>query len=74
MSPLTGWFQLCCFSNNEKLREEAEVKGWEFKLVRSPGMELTDDETISSIQSKYIKFMAFGQEFPEYFWVNRFYG
>ena len=60
-------FRCVLFSNNENLREEAEAKGWEFKSVLGPGMELSDDEIVSSIQSKYIKFLVFRQEFPEYF-------
>jgi len=65
--PSPDGFQCVLFSNNEKLKEESEANGWEFKLVRRQGMELSDDEIISSIQSKYIKFMVFRQEFPEYF-------
>jgi hypothetical protein len=65
--PSPDGFQCVLFSNNEKLKEEAEVKGWEFQLVRRPGMELSDDEATSSIQSKWIKFINFREEFPEYF-------
>jgi hypothetical protein len=65
--PSPDGFQCVLFSNNEKLKEEAEAKGWEFELVCRPGMELSDDEITSSIQSKYIKFLVFQKEFPKYF-------
>lgn len=32
----------------------------------SEGMQLSEDVLISSVQSKYIKFLGFFDEFPEY--------
>lgn len=54
------------FSNNSNLRHEAEIKGWEFRLLNLGGMELTDDPVVSAVQSKYIKFLMFMNDFPEY--------
>ena len=56
LHPSPAGFQCLIFSINENLREEAEAKGWEFKSVLGPGMELSNDEIVSSIQSKYIIF------------------
>lgn len=52
------------FSNNTGLRAEAESKGWEFRLT--PRHALSDDERISSQQSKYVKFLQFIADFPEF--------
>ena len=54
------------FSNNSNFRHEAEIKGWEFRLLNLGGMELTDDPVVSAVQSKYIKFLMFMNDFPEY--------
>jgi hypothetical protein len=60
--------QCIIFSNNPALESEAKIKGWEFRLVKSKGMELSQDEKDSSIQSKYIKFLMFEDEFPDIFY------
>lgn len=51
------------FSNNPALAPIVEAKGWIFKQVRSA--PLTQDYRVSSLQSKYIKYLQFFDEFPE---------
>jgi hypothetical protein len=58
-------FRSIFFTNNPDLEGEAFAKGWEFKLVLLQEMSLSDDEIISSIQSKYVKFLMFANEFPD---------
>lgn len=65
--PSLPTYRCVLISNNESLRFEAEEKGWEFRMLTIPGMELTSDLLLSSIQSKYVKFMMFSSDFPEYF-------
>jgi hypothetical protein len=60
-------FRSIFFTNNPDLAGEALAKGWEFRQVLSQGMELNDDEIVSSIQSKKIKFLMFDDEFPDIF-------
>ena len=67
LHPPPRGFQCIVFSNNPALETEAKIKGWEFRLVQSKGMELSQDEKVSSIQSKYIKFLMFEEEFPDIF-------
>jgi hypothetical protein len=67
LHPAPKGFQSIVFSNNPALEPEAKTKGWEFRLVQSQGMELSQDEKVSSIQSKYIKFLMFEEEFPDIF-------
>ncbi len=55
------------FSNNSNLKHVAELKGWEFRLLTLDGMKLTNDPIVSAVQSKYIKFLMFTNDFPEYF-------
>jgi hypothetical protein len=52
------------FSNNRRLKETVEAKGWTFELVKNH--PLTDDYRFSSLQSKYIKYLQFFAEFPKY--------
>ena len=52
------------FSNNVGLQAEVESKGWEYRLV--PAHALSDDDRISSQQSKYIKFLQFIADLAEF--------
>jgi hypothetical protein len=54
----------CFFSNNARLAPEVESKGWEYRLVSTHAMSA--DERISSQQSKYVKFLQFLRDFPEF--------
>lgn len=58
------------FSNNILLRDEAERKGWIFRYVNTH--PLSSDIRISSIQSKYIKFLQFFDEFPDLRDIEKF--
>ena len=51
------------FSNNREYAELAREKGWVFEYVSKI---LTDDSLICSLQSKYIKFLIFLNDFPKY--------
>lgn len=53
------------FSNDAGLKPEAREKGWNFRLVDTDRLPLTDDSRISSIQSKYVKFLQFFDDFPD---------
>ena len=44
------------FTNNPELRETIEKAGWKYIFI---DFMLTDDDAISSFQSKYIKFLQF---------------
>lgn len=44
------------FTNNPKLKTEIIAKGWQYIYV---DFELSDDEIVSSLQSKYVKFLKF---------------
>ena len=57
------------FSNSESYRALAEARGWQFRLVKS--LPVTSDYRESSIQAKYIKFLQFFDEFPEFAIFNR---
>jgi hypothetical protein len=48
-----------CFTNNEALKSEADKKGWKYIFMDFP---LSEDNAISSFQSKYIKFLQFLKE------------
>ena len=50
------------FTNNKELKGEITNKGWNFVYVNK---ELSDDYIISSLQSKYIKFLKFLDDYPE---------
>ena len=51
------------FTNNPSLKNEIISKGWNYIYVNKP---LSDDILISSLQSKYIKFLIFLEDFPEF--------
>lgn len=51
------------FTNNTNLKNEIINKGWNYIYVNKP---LSDDDIISSLQSKYIKFLVFLEDFPEF--------
>jgi hypothetical protein len=51
------------FTNNETLKDEIVNNGWTYIFI---DFELTDDFTVSSLQSKYIKFLIFLEKFPEF--------
>jgi hypothetical protein len=51
------------FSNNMMLKTEVEKKGWKFIFVDS---KLSSDNITSSLQSKYIKFLIFLNDYPEF--------
>lgn len=44
------------FTNNPELKKEIESKGWTPVFINMP---LSDNSTVSSVQSKYIKFLQF---------------
>lgn len=62
--PALANYRCVLFSNNIKLKKEALKKGWEFELVDK--FELSKDHFLSSLQSKYIKFLQFLDDFPAY--------
>ena len=49
------------FTNNPNLKNEIESKGWNYFYINRP---LTDNYLISSLQSKYIKFLKFLDDYP----------
>ena len=51
------------FSNNITLQNEVENKGWKFIYVN---LQLSNDSIKSSLQSKYIKFLIFLDDYPEF--------
>ena len=51
------------FTNNQDLEQEIINKGWNYIYVNKP---LSDDYLISSLQSKYVKFLKFLEDFPEF--------
>jgi hypothetical protein len=51
------------FSNNPELKDEVEDKGWSFVYVNK---ELTSDYLMSSLQSKYIKFLQFLRDYGDF--------
>ena len=51
------------FSNNIEIKQEVENKKWIFVYVN---IKLSTDNVISSCNSKYIKFLAFLDEFSEF--------
>jgi hypothetical protein len=51
------------FTNNPELKPQIESKGWIYQWIN---LELTSDELISSIQSKYIKFLQFLNDYPQF--------
>ena len=51
------------FTNNKELKEEIINKGWIYVFVNTV---LSDDIIISSLQAKYIKFLKFLDDFPQF--------
>ena len=51
------------FTNNKKLKYEIINKGWNYVYVNKV---LSDDYIVSSLQSKYIKFLKFLDDFPKF--------
>ena len=51
------------FTNNKELKDEIINKGWNYFYVNKV---LSDDTIISSLQSKYIKFLKFLDNFPQF--------
>ena len=51
------------FTNNEEIKNEILSKGWNYVYVNYP---LSDDYIVSSLQSKYIKFLIFLKDFPQF--------
>jgi len=51
------------FTNNKDLKDEIINKGWNYVYINKV---LSDDYIISSLQSKYIKFLKFLDDFPEF--------
>ena len=51
------------FTNNSTIQNEIINKGWNYIYVDKP---LSNDDIISSLQSKYIKFLVFLKDFPEF--------
>ena len=51
------------FTNNKELKDEIINKGWNYVYVNKV---LSDDIIISSLQAKYIKFLKFLDDFPEF--------
>lgn len=53
------------FTNNEKTAAVAKIANWEPYLINRGDLALSSDVRVSSIQSKYIKFLQFRRDFPE---------
>ncbi len=51
------------FTNNKEIKQEVINKGWNFVHVNKP---LVNDYLTSSLQSKYIKFLIFLDDYPEF--------
>lgn len=51
------------FSNNKNIKDEIESKGWKFYFIP---LELTNDNITSALQSKYIKFLQFLNDYPNF--------
>lgn len=51
------------FTNNKEIKHEIINKGWNYVYVNKV---LSDDIIISSLQSKYIKFLKFLDDFPQF--------
>ena len=59
-------FRSILFSNNPELRNKAVKKKWEFFLLQSDRMKLSDSFIECSIQSKYVKFLGFIKDYQEF--------
>ena len=51
------------FTNNMEIKDEIINKGWNFIYINKV---LSNDIIISSLQSKYIKFLKFLEDFPQF--------
>ena len=51
------------FTNNNELKDEIINKGWNYVYVNKV---LSNDSIISALQSKYIKFLQFLDDFPQF--------
>ena len=51
------------FTNNPKLKRKINMRGWKYIYVNK---SLTNNFLVSSLQSKYIKFLVFLDDFPEF--------
>jgi len=56
------------FTNNPTIKEEVIKKNWRYIYVN---MELTNDIIKSSLQSKYIKFLIFLKDYPQFDKYNK---
>lgn len=52
-------------ANDAALEDEASRKGWSFRLATQERFPVLDDVRLSSIQSKYVKFFQFLDDFPD---------
>jgi hypothetical protein len=68
--PAISEYDCVFFSNNAVLKDEVESKGWTFVVLS--GHELSSDLRISSQQSKYVKFLQFLADYPEFANVDKF--
>ena len=55
-APILTPYKCLFFTNNPSLKKEIERKGWTPVFINMP---LSDNSTVSSVQSKYIKFLQF---------------
>ncbi|ADQ91196.1 hypothetical protein BpV2_029 [Bathycoccus sp. RCC1105 virus BpV2] len=51
------------FTNNPHIKNEVTSKGWNYVYVNKP---ISNDLIISSLQSKYIKFLQFLTDYPQF--------
>jgi hypothetical protein len=51
------------FTNNPKIKDEITTKGWKYVYVSKP---ISNDLIVSSLQSKYIKFLQFLTDYPQF--------
>ena len=56
VNELVTSYKCLFFTNNPSLKKEIESKGWTPVFINMP---LSDNSTVSSVQSKYIKFLQF---------------
>lgn len=53
------------FTNNEKIASKSKIAGWEAIILNHGDFELSTDIRVSSMQSKYVKFLQFKYDFPD---------
>lgn len=51
------------FANNTQLKDVIDKAGWKFVLVN---FEISEDYLVSSLQSKYVKFLKFLKDYPNF--------